>query len=120
MEKELIKYFLPKDILSHYIITKVSEILDKESQAAVLRIELEEINKIPEGYDASQYESKGFYSIKEIQDYPIRDKAVLLAVKRRRWRNKKNKDEEIHSAYTFIAEGARITQDLSDFLKEGD
>ena len=84
----------------------------------VLQIELEEKNRIPEGYDSEQYESKGFYPIKIIQDFPIRGKAVYLAIKRRRWRNKTNKKEIIHNDYSIIAGGSKITRELSDFLKD--
>ena len=43
-------------------------------------------------------------------------KAVYLNVKRRRWRHKVTK-QEIQSDYNFIAEGAKLTEELSDFLK---
>jgi hypothetical protein len=38
-------------------------------------------------------------------------------IKRRRWRNKANKSEEIHNDYSFIADGSKMTKELSDFLK---
>ena len=85
----------------------------------VFQVELEEINIIPKGYDSFLYESKGFYAEKTIQDFPIRGKAVYLKIKRRRWRHKQNK-REIQNDYTFIAEGSKITKELSDFLKSTD
>lgn len=119
MSKEIIKYMLPNGMLDHFEITNLSESIDPESQVTVLRIDLEEINEIPEGFNKEEYESKGFYPITIINDFPLRDKAVVLALKRRRWRHKVNRTE-IHSNYSFIATGAKITQDLSDFLKETD
>ena len=119
MSKEILKYMLPDGILDHFEITKLSESIDPETQVTVLRIDLEELNEIPSGYIKEEYESKGFYPITIVKDFPVRDKALILAVKRRRWRHKVNKNE-IHSDYTFIATGAKITQDLSDFLKEAD
>lgn len=120
MDTELIKYFLPDGILDHYIITNIEETIDARTQAKVLRIDLEEINELPTGYEKTEYESKGFYLTTYVKDFPIRDRALLLALKRRRWRNKNNKNEIIHNDYSFIAAGAKITQDLSDFLKETD
>ena len=118
MEKELIGYFLPEGLLHYFRITKVEELGDLSTKKMILQIELEEINIIPEGYNASSYESKGFSPVTIIQDFPIRGKAVYLAIKRRRWRHKERKNEIIHNDYSIIADGSRLTQELSDFLKD--
>jgi hypothetical protein len=117
MEKELLKYFLPDALLEHFTITKVEELGEVSMKRMVLHIELEEKNVIPNGYDSSQYESKGFFPVKLIQDFPIRGKALYLAIKRRRWRHKIDKNKIIYNDYTLIAEGSKITKELSDFLK---
>lgn len=120
MDKEILRYILPEGLLENFEVTKIEEIIDEVSQVKVLRIELEENNEIPKGYDASQYESKGFYPSKQIHDFPIRDRAVSLVIKRRRWRNKLNPNEVIHNEYPLFAEGSKFTQEFSDFLKEAD
>ena len=117
MNNEMIEFILPNGILEYFTITNVEEKPDKRGKDLDIHIELEEKNVIPVGYDSNQYESKGFYATKTIQDFPIRGKAVYLAIKRRRWRNKKNKNEVIHNDYTLFAEGSKLTQELSDFLK---
>jgi len=117
MEKEIISYFLPSRLLEYFTITKVEEIEEATTKSKFIQIGIEEINRIPEGYDSSQYESKGFYPVKIIQDFPIRGKAVYLAIKRRRWRHKDNPSEVIYNDYTIVAEGSKLTQELSDFLK---
>ena len=119
MEKGIISYFLPTEIMEYFSITKV-EAKEGNANKKILLIELEEKNIIHSGYDSRQYESKGFYPVKIIQDFPIRGKAVYLAIKRRRWRNKENKNEEIHNDYSLFAEGSKLTQELSDFLKGTD
>ena len=117
MEKELIGYFLPQGLLQYFSITKVEELGEVSTKRMVLQIDLEEINSLPEGYDPDAYESKGFYPVTLIQDFPIRGKAVYLALKRRRWRHKLHRNEVIHNDYSIIAEGSRITEELSAFLK---
>lgn len=82
----------------------------------IYHIYLTEKNELPSGYPKSDFESKGFYCSKTIQDFPIRGKAVYLIIKRRRWRHKLSK-QELKSDYSFIAEGSKLTQELSDFLK---
>ena len=90
---------------------------DISTKQMVYYIHLEEKNILPKGYVRSSYHSKGFYQEKTIQDFPIRGKAVYLVIKRRRWRDKQIRSKEIKSDYSFIAEGSKLTQELSDFLK---
>jgi hypothetical protein len=120
MDKHLLGYFLPSGLLDYFIITKVEELEEVSTKSMVLQIELEEKNQIPTGYDSSQYESKGFFPVKIIQDFPVRGKAVYLAIKRRRWRHKENKNDVIQNDYSQFAEGSKLTQELSDFLKGTD
>ncbi len=108
--------FLPEDLLKHFDLLDIEELGDVSTKKLFYQIELKEKNTLPEGYNIDEYESKGFYPPKTIQDFPIRGKAVYLKIKRRRWRNKEDKSE-IKSDYRFIAEGSKLTEELSDFLK---
>jgi len=117
LEKEIIGYFLPEGLLEYFTIIKVEELGEVSTKRMVLQIELEEINSLPLGYNASEYESKGFYPETVIQDFPIRGKAVFLAIRRRRWRHKERKNEIIHNDYSIVADGSKLTRELSDFLK---
>ena len=117
MEKSLLSYFLPEELLQHFEILKIEELGDLATKKDIIQITLEEINTVPNGYDPVDYESKGFYPFKSIQDFPIRGKALYLVIKCRRWRNKLDKNKVIHNDYSFIAEGSRLTNELSTFLK---
>lgn len=116
MDKSLISFVLPQELLSHFGINHVKELCRIEDKTVYISVELEEINKLPSMYDSKEYESKGFLSSKTIQDFPLRGKALYLTIKRRRWRHKLTK-KEITSDYSFLAEGSKLTQELSDFLK---
>lgn len=107
---ELIKHFLPQGLLDIFDIKSV------EQHPASFSIHLQEKNILPEGFNPNDYESKGFYKVKKIQDFPIRGKAVYLYIKRRRWR-RKDSGEAIHRDFTIIATGTKLTQELADFLK---
>jgi len=117
MDISLLSYVLPKDLLEHFEIISVKELGDIQTRKDCFYIYLDEKNQLPLGYDSSDYESKGFYERTYIQDFPLRGKAVYLAIKRRRWRNKTDKSHEIKSDYSFISEGSKLTVELSDFLK---
>lgn len=112
----IISVFLPENLLDYFDLVQVYELGDVASKQLIYHIHLTEKNDLPLGYSKANYESKGFYLEKTIQDFPIRGKAVYLVIKRRRWRSKETA-EEIKSDYSFIAEGSKITQELSDFLK---
>ena len=117
MDSSLVYYLLPSGILDHFDVVEVKELGDVGTKKNCLYIYLDEKNQLPSGYDSNEYESKGFYERTYIQDFPIRGKAVYLAIRRRRWRNKADKLKEIKSDYSFIAEGSKLTVELSDFLK---
>ena len=107
---DYIKHFLPAGLLDIFDITCIEE------QEKSFTINLQEKNNLPPEYNASEYESKGFYKVKKIQDFPIRGKAVYLYFKRRRWR-RKDTGEVIHRDFTLIATGTKLTRELADFLK---
>ena len=117
MDISLLSYVLPSGLLEHFEITGIKELGDMQTRKDCFYIYLDEKNQLPLGYDYSQYESKGFYERTTIQDFPLRGKAVYLAIKRRRWRSKTDKSKQIKSDYSFIAEGSKLTLELSDFLK---
>lgn len=112
----MLSLFLPDALLEHFDLEKVEEKKELSQNQMVYYLYLTEKNQLPSGYKPENYESKGFYLPKRIQDFPIRGKAVYLIIKRRRWRHKQTK-QEIKSDYRFIAEGSKLTQELSDFLK---
>jgi len=117
LDTSLLHYFLPEQLLENFRIVHVQEIGNIATKKTFLEITIEECNTLPLGYNQSEYESKGFYQSSTIQDFPIRGKAVYLSIMRRRWRHKERTNEVISNDYSFIAEGSKLTQELSDFLK---
>lgn len=117
MDLSILELFLPTKLLDHFTLIKIEQLGLLETKSDCFYIELEEKNELPEGYKKEDYESKGFYKPKQIQDFPIRGKATYLVIKRRRWRLKSNKEVVIKSDYSFISEGSKLTVELSDFLK---
>ncbi|WP_394706822.1 hypothetical protein [uncultured Bacteroides sp.] len=78
---------------------------------------LEEKNIVPDEISTLNLHSHGFHPEIEVQDFPIRGKAVYLLIKRRRW-----KDLDIGKVYSrdwrIVAQGTRITAEFGSFLKE--
>lgn len=107
----------PSELMEYFRIIKFQTLCLIETRSEYWEIEFEEINELPKGYLPSEYESKGFLESKLIQDFPLRGRAVFLRVKKRRWRHKQN-GEIIKRDFSFIADGSKFTQELSDFLKD--
>ena len=117
MNISLVSHFLPAGLLNHFDIIDFEEIISSEIQKDGFYIYLDERNIFPNGFNSIDFESKGFFDTATIQDFPIRGKALFLVIRRRRWREKNNKNNQIKSDFSFIAEGSKLTLELSDFLK---
>ena len=115
--KTVVKHILPKDLLDYFEVKSMQEVSGVKEDDSHYIIVLEETNILPNGYLDSEYESKGFYKPRLIQDFPLRGKAVYLEIHRRRWFHKQDK-KYIHRDFTLIAEGTKFTKELSDFLKQ--
>lgn len=61
-------------------------------------------------------ESKGFIPERTIQDFPLRDRAVTLRVRCRRWRNA-DTGEEVQVPLDLTSPGTSFLQEFGDFLK---
>jgi len=116
LDKDIISNFLPEGLLAHFSITSVLILGDVSTKKMFFEIYLEEHNEILVDCDKAAYESKDFTEI-TLQDFPIRGKAVYLKIKRRRWRHKQDPKKIIRNDFSFVAEGAGFTRELSDFLK---
>jgi hypothetical protein len=106
----------PSELTDYFSITSYVLLCDIEMRKEFWEISFEEKNKIPEGYSSADYESKGFVESNLIQDFPIRGKGVFLRIKKRRWRHKQT-HKTIKRDFSFMGDGSKFTQELSDFLK---
>ncbi len=108
---DVLSLFLPDGILEYFDI--VSEI----TQDTCFILCLEEKNIVPDEISTLNLHSHGFHPEIEVQDFPIRGKAVFLRIKRRRW-----KDIDTGKVYSrdwrIVAHGTRITAEFGSFLKE--
>ncbi len=111
--KELLEEILPEGILEYFELKGFSK------EGIKVSLELEEKNIVPKEAIGISIESKGFYPVKEIQDYPLAGKQMYLKIKRRRWRDKDTK-KEIKRDWNIMAGGSKLTQRFADFLKEVD
>ena len=106
----LIQLLLPTEIIEYFDIVNVL-VDDKE-----VHIHLDEKPVKPEGYEIVKLISKGFHQASIIQDFPLRDKAMFLHVRRRRWYSESTR-KTVERDWDTIAKGTRLTKEFATFLK---
>lgn len=114
---KLLHELFPIELTNYFSVTYFEILCSIATKEEYWIIDFEEKNELPEGYTGAEYESKGFVESKLIQDFPLRGRAVYLRVKKRRWRHK-DTGAIIKRNFSFMADGSKFTQELSDFLKE--
>ena len=106
----LIKLLLPPEIFDYFEITDINIGLKE------VHVYLNELDIKPEGLEKEKLVSKGFHTPAIIQDFPLRDKALLLHVRRRRWQVESS-GKVISRNWNSVAKGTRLTKDFATFLK---
>jgi hypothetical protein len=110
MLEELVKYVLPKEIVDYF------DLLNIQTEEEVLHLYLSEKDIIPNEYAHLELSSNGFYQASIIKDFPLRDKKVLLHVRRRRWVDGIGKSYS--REWDLVACGTRYSKEFAAFLKE--
>lgn len=108
---EVLSLFLPSGCLDYFDVTGYN------NMDTCYIISLEEKNVIPSEYANLSLVCKGFHPEIEVQDFPVRGKAVYLHIKRRRWEDKTT-GKTYSRDWNLVATGTRITAEFGAFLKE--
>ena len=106
----ILELILPKEILEHFTVTNL-EIHPKE-----VHLYLDERNEVPEEYKHEKLISKGFHPEAVIQDFPLRNKALYLHVRRRKW-EVESTNKIVSKSWNIMAEGTRYSNEFATFLK---
>ena len=114
----LVSFILPEGILDSFDYIKAVEepITPKQDELFKSRLHIyldERDNRTNEHLFLTP---NGFTEATEVADFPIRDRKVMLHIRRRRW-----KDESGHNVilniYPITAEGTRYSLEFAAFLK---
>jgi len=109
---------LPEGILEYFDVVRVNEEPSPNPDTlytTVLHIHLDELDNRTDGMET--FRPNGFTEASVIQDFPIRDRKVVLHVRRRRWINDQGKNTVL-DVYPLMAKGTRYSQEFADFFKE--
>lgn len=106
----LIELVLPRKIFEYFDIVQVKTEHDE------VHVYLDEKSIKPEGYELVKLISKGFHAESIVQDFPLRDKAMFLHVRRRRWFSESTR-KTVERDWTVVAKGTHLTEGFATFLK---
>ena len=108
----LARIVLPSEILNHFEITSV------EQNSTEIHIHLDELMNAGLSAD-SNFESKGFMEAVNVTDFPIRDRKVILVIRRRRWTDvRSGKSFSVPINLEVVCKGTRYSKEFGAFLKE--
>jgi hypothetical protein len=108
--RDLVKLLLPAELFEYFVITRL--VVEGRS----VTVFLDELDIKPTAYPDQKLTSKGFHAESIVQDFPIRNKAVFLHIRRRRWLIEST-GEVVSREWGSVAEGTRYTKSFADFLK---
>ena len=108
--EDLLRLILPGEIFEFFDVIKV-DAYEKE-----VHLFVDENNVLPYGFNKGEYQSKGFYPEAIIQDYPLRDKAVFIHARRRKWQNVLT-SEILSNNFNLTENGTRYSPGFASFLK---
>lgn len=111
--EELASFILPKEIFESFEVKK-TEAREEEDGENVMYIHLDEFDHAPEV--GVELFPNGFYEVTKVTDFPIRDRKVVLLVRRRRWKDAEGRSHS--NDWTLAAKGTRISKEFAAFLKE--
>jgi hypothetical protein len=106
----LLKYVFPAEIIENFALTGIKE-LDK-----ILHIYFEEYEIKPSEHSDKELRANGFYEESEIKDFPLRDRKVVLHIKRRRWID--NAGKSYSRQWNLTADGTRYAKEFAFFFKK--
>lgn len=108
----LLSHILPKVVSENFKLVNITD--EPIEGSPVIHLHLEENSNPPEGFPNAI--PNGFYEASIVGDFPLRDKAVMLHLKRRRWKDSNGKSVPSRT-YQLAADGTRLSCEFADFLK---
>lgn len=109
----LLAFMLPKDINDNFELVDVTD--EQFEDCPALHLHLEERPIPPDEYP--QAIPNGFHQASVVTDFPMRDKVVVLHIKRRRWKDEQGKSL-LSKDIPLAAKGTRISCEFAAFLKD--
>ena len=110
--ESVLQYLLPNEVLLYFDLVNI-----KKDTNNRLSFYLDEKSLKPSEHSNKELVSKGFDEPVEVQDFPLRDKAVYFIIRRRKWIDKQT-GKVYMTNWNLTANGTSYTKEFAAFLKE--
>jgi hypothetical protein len=111
--KELVSLIAPRVIAENFELLQIVE----KPTSITLYFE-EKDQRIPEELKGKEAVQDGYLNKMELQTFPLKDKTVYIAVRRRRWKERGTPEQSYSNRYDLHFEGMKTTKEFGIFLKE--
>ncbi len=111
--KELVSLIAPRVIAENFELVQIVE----KPTSITLYFE-EKDQRIPEELKGKEAVQDGYLNKMELQTFPLKDKTVYIAVRRRRWKERGTPEQSYSNRYDLHFEGMKTTKEFGIFLKE--
>ncbi|MEI8202017.1 MAG: hypothetical protein WCH34_03335 [Bacteroidota bacterium] len=113
LHQDLLNLIAPKEVTENF---DLKEITEKKDSIIILFEEKPE--RIPEELERKEVVMDGFVNTLELQTFPLKDKTVYIALRRRRWKEKSITTKSFSNTYDLHYKGMKTTKEFGIFLKE--
>jgi predicted transcriptional regulator len=111
--QELLKLIVPKEITDNFELIEIVE------RTNMITLSFEEFSsRIPKALIGKEVVLDGYLNQLELQTFPLKDKTVYIALRRRRWKEKGDNTQSFSNTYALHVEGMKTTKEFGAFLKE--
>ena len=118
--EDFLHYFLPDGLLEYFepVMAEQKTHTNPVTKAQVPALHLyfdERDNRTEETQD---YRPKGFTEETVLNDFPVRDKKLVLHIRRRRWITPEGNSVVLDVYPRLVAQGTKFSEEFAGFLKK--
>lgn len=117
---DFLRYFLPDGLLDYFepVLAEEKTHINPQTKTQVPALHLHFDEKDNRDEETKDYKSKGFTEETVLNDFPVRDRKLILHIRRRRWITPEGKNVVLDVYPRLIAQGTRFSEEFAQFLKK--
>ena len=118
--EDFLHYFLPEGLLNYFepVMAENKTHIHPSNKVTIQALHLYFDEKDNRTEQTKNYRPKGFAEETVFNDFPVREKKLVLHIRRRRWITPEGKTTYIDICPDLIADGTRFSTEFATFLKK--
>ena len=118
--EDFLHYFLPEGLLQYFepVMAENKTHINPRTKVQVPALHLYFDEKDNRTEETQDYKPKGFAQETVFNDFPVRDKKLVIHARRRRWITPEGNTVYLDICPNMIADGTRFSEEFAAFLKK--